>query len=502
MVRKKPFSWKRWLIVSLVLLLASAVFFGEVHADVAPPQMPPGANPLPEETTQVRMESETVLIEVRMNTEGDPGHARVTATFHMRNLGTEDEVMPVLFPVAFDDGFSAYPQIEDLRVKVDGVLVDTTPVMRPEYFYGFKDVRWEQFTVRFPVGQEVVIEVSYTLRATQMYDEAFVNYTYVLETGAGWKGTIGSVDIILRLPYPANGGNVLLEGSVGWREAPPGGVVEGDEVRWHFDDLEPTRNDNVVITLVLPSVWQHVLNEEANVQAYPNDGEAWGRLGMYLKAALRFKGKLWWRDDPGAEPLYDRAEQAYERAVTLLPKDPLWHAGYADFLWGRYHMRSGGVFDAIQSRHAPDPEAWEKVIRAMQEFHTAYTLAPDNEVILDLLYMVEGWDFKKEFLRRTDDGYDFLALTATPYPPPGRSIPPLTSTPRPTPTATRPATATLPPSPTVTQSPTAAQLPTATSSPVSSPAATPTPAGALPFCGGSLLFVLLALWGVWVSPRR
>ncbi|RMF39808.1 MAG: hypothetical protein D6755_13980, partial [Anaerolineae bacterium] len=431
----------------LLALLALGNSPMRVAADAAPPQMPPGVNPLPGEETQVRMESETVVIAVRMNAEDAPGTAQVTATFHMRNLGTADETMQVLFPVQFNDGRYSYPMIEDLRVTVNGSPVGTTPTLRLEWGrFPDKEVRWEQFPVRFPVGKEVLIEVSYTLRGTRMYDSSFVNYTYLLETGAGWKDTIGSADIILRLPYPANGGNVFLSGAIGWPEPPPGGVIEGNEVRWHFDDLEPTSSDNVSLTLVRPSDWRHVLLEEENVRANPNDGEAWGRLGMYLKNALRWKGKGAWRSDPGAELLYDRAEEAYAQAVALRPDDPLWHAGYGELLWGRYDW---DVARAFLDQKEPDPMAWEKLLQAVQELHTAYTLAPDDPVVQELtLHVADApnwWGSNApEFIRDTGDGFEFLALTATPAWS-WVATPTSTSTPRPTPTATPAATATPPP---------------------------------------------------------
>ena len=77
------------------------------RADVAPPDFPPGTNPQPgSEITQVRMMSETVVLDVHARTAqakvlncydrslspaARPARARVEAAFQMRNLGSVAE---------------------------------------------------------------------------------------------------------------------------------------------------------------------------------------------------------------------------------------------------------------------------------------------------------------------------------------------------------------------------------------------------------------------------
>jgi hypothetical protein len=98
------------------LILISAFPPKAVHADVAPPEAPPGTNLIPgNETTQVRMVAETVTLTISK----DPAHsqeaiAKTEAVFTMRNLGTAEENMQVRFPLSFfngnSDGFGNFPE--------------------------------------------------------------------------------------------------------------------------------------------------------------------------------------------------------------------------------------------------------------------------------------------------------------------------------------------------------------------------------------------------------
>jgi len=53
---------------------------------------------------------------------------------------------------------------------------------------------------------------------------------------------------------------------------PSSGVIEGNEVRWHFDNFEPgpmARWQNMEFALVAPVAWQTVLKERDNVAKNP-----------------------------------------------------------------------------------------------------------------------------------------------------------------------------------------------------------------------------------------
>jgi tetratricopeptide (TPR) repeat protein len=470
---KKPLA-----LFAVFLILTSILPQGIARADAAPPEAPPGTNLLPGESiTQVRMVAETVTLTISKNPSNPQGAvAKTEAVFTMRNLGAAEEKMAVRFPLSFfngeSDGYFNFPEIPSIAVKVDGRTVPTRREMQPfaasEYGSPERDeIPWAVFDVTFPPNQDVILEVVYNAYGFGYYPyEAF---KYILETGAGWNGTIGSAEIIVRLPYEVSEQNLDLTGQAGYGESTPGGVRSGNEIRWSFKDLEPTYLDNIKIIVVTPLLWEKILSEKNNVEKNPNDGEAWGRLGKAYKEVVMMP-KGWLREDPAGVELYTLSKAAYERCLELLPNDPLWHYGYADLLWAHYQY---GIYFAGKN----DTEGiLAKTLTALQ---TALALDPNNELaknmLLDISYQIP------QAVQRGDDGSFILrGLTATPVPPtPWGGFP--TETPQPTP---EPAATTQ-----------------AKSTPTSQPAQTDEPATTNPLCGSA--FLLPALFGiVFVLKRR
>ncbi|MDZ4159670.1 MAG: hypothetical protein U1B80_07755 [Anaerolineaceae bacterium] len=455
-------------ILPLLLIAMLLAFPYPVRADIAPPASPPGANPEPGSETQVRMVAETVLINVLANAPANSlGRALVTADFTMRNLGSKAESMAARFPISAYDGFDKYPEISNLRVQVDGKTVPTRRIMGEDPYFGSDSVPWAEFNVIFPPGQDVNIRVTYTLEGMGEYP--FVSFRYIMTTGAGWKGTIGSADLIVRLPYDANPYNVILDQQIGWSQTTAGATLTGNEVRWHYDDLEPAYEHNLDIALVSPSAWQKVLTEQANIARNPNDGEAWGRLGMVYKAISFLRREL--RGDAGGQELYNLSVQAYEKCLALLPDDALWHAGFAELLYWHY------IFDTYWT----NPGDYTDVIRALEELQRALEINPQTikalEILDDISYSAPG------FVRKDGDQYVFLYLTATPVPP--TVFPTVTLVPQDV-------------SPTATASPAVTSVATLQSP--APTAAVPQPQPKLPVCGSALL-IPLALF-LLIGPRR
>ena len=478
------FTLKKYLpsfLVIFILLFAGFLFPTPALADIAPPEQPPGANLFPESSvTRVRMMAETVLIDVALNApSGSLGVAQVTADFTMHNVGEASETMAVRFPVSVNDGFFNYPEITGLEVRVGGQLVPTHQIEALDEFD--ETVKWAEFDVTFPPGEDVFIQVAYRLEGTGEYP--FISFKYLLETGAGWQGTIGEGDIIVRLPYPADDLNVIFNQQIGWSETTSGATLAENEVRWNFKDLEPSFEDNFEVSLVMPSAWQKVMAERTNVENNPQDGEAWGRLGKIYKEIGRLRRGL--REDVGGQELYRLSQEAYEQAITLLPNDALWHAGYADLLWNHYYYH-------IYFSDQPDPT---ELIRVLELLDRSLALSPGNSVAVGLLtemtYSIpeavemDGDQFIIHYLTATP----FIEPTATGTPPPTETpLPTNTATPLPQDTATARPTNTPPP-------PTETPPPANTLTPVSpSPTFTPVPltsTRSIPFCSGAVLLIFL-----------
>lgn len=467
-------------IFSLATILTSLIF-QPVLADIAPPEAPPGSTLWPgNESTQVRMLAEAVTLDVSVDS-SDPqaARARTTALFTMRNLGSEAEKMEVRFPLRFmmwED--THYPEINDLRVMVNGRGVSAHRAVLT--YHEVRDlwsqdveIPWSVFEVSFPAAEDVSIEVSYSVHGFGYYPHQA--FRYILETGAGWKDSIGSADIIVKLPYDANPYNVWLDAETGFSTTTSKPQLAGDEVRWHFEDFEPTFKDNIEVSLITPSLWQKVLAEKTNITRNPNDGEAWGRLAKAYKEMTR-EAKGYPRSDPVGLELFQMSTEAYEKCLSLLPRDSLWHTGYADLLWSHYYF-------LLHMSGTKDSE-W-MLLQALTHLNSALELDPNNRLARDLLDEVSY--SMPEAVVKTASGYDLLALTVTPAPPASFEI--------------------------STQTPTATSLPTATETATVSPTMPaltstlpPTPVPSTrqnaPICGGAGLILPLAGAAVWFSRRR
>jgi len=487
------------LIAALCVLAGSLFGYTPAKADIAPPEAPPGANILPgSEATQVRMLAETVTLSVsKTHPEGIQGQALVHAVFTMRNTGASDESMEVRFPLTFwnglSDGWGNFPEITDITVKIDGRSVSTRKIYteNPSRFED-KPVPWAAFDVTFPAAKDVTVEVSYTGPGTGEFPN--VAFRYILETGAGWKDTIGSVDIIVRLPYEASEHNVVYDPQTGFSATTPGSVISGHEVRWRYDNLEPTEADNLEVTLTMPEAWQKVLIERENVEKSPNDGEAWGRLGKAYKDVIGLRRGL--RQDKGGQELLALSIEAYENCLSILPDDSLWHFGFAELLWNHFY------FDI----HWVEPNEYSVMVRALKELKTALDIDPDNQRALDLAQQI-NWSLPDVMSPPGENGFDFLALTATPTAKPTDIMPVyLTDTPVPEDTEVVAQLATLTPAP-PTEPPADTIAPPATSTPLEPPATSTVQPSAvpasqdqdsdksrLPFCGAALVIPVVLTW--------
>ena len=453
-------------VVVFVILVGLPV---SARADIAPPGHPPGSNPEPgAEFTEVRMVAETVMLDVQASTpQNSLGQAKVSADFTMRNLGSASESMAVRFPLGSNNGFGEIPEIKNLTVKINGSQVVTRRILQEDPMWSSDPVPWAEFDVTFPPNQDVNIQVTYLLEGTGEYP--YVAFYYIFHTGAGWRDSIGSADLIVRLPYEASAQNVIFDEHTGWSFTTPGGVLQGQEIKWHFENLEPEQGNDFQLSLVMPSAWQKVLKERANVAANPNDGEAWGRLGKLYKEMFFFRKGF--RHDTGGQELYTMSVESYEKSLTLLPNDALWHAGFADLL--AFHS-------SFASMEGQDMRA--EMVRSMQEIQRAQELSPNDPKVKEIAESIY-YAFSDGIQPLESGGYDYLWLTATP------GITPTFVYVEPTSMPTEPPATTPPPF-------------TETVVPASTREATSTPApdsATNPLCGSAFL---LPLGLVWLARRK
>jgi hypothetical protein len=444
-------AWKA-LFGFLIAFVFMASIVTPSFADIAPPPPSEGFTILPgNETTQVRMTYENVFMNIDVN-----GVARVDANFVMRNTGNKEESMEVRFPLYssiknqpgdLKCGFAGGGQltgspIQDLAVWVwdkPQPVKTVVETMAWHVFKGGPEVEgekvvmpcWGVFAVVFPPGLDVPIEVKYTSPS----------YSYILTTGAGWKGTIGQADITFRLPY-----EVVLGQSLD-KCLPELCLLNGRDIQWKFNDFEPT--ENVSINMIKPDVWWRIITEINNLKLNPSDGQAWKRLAIAYRDSLRWDiNHDSFINDPENMKHYQLSVETFQKAINLISGDSDLHLRYAQLLClNGVAVYAGNVFDL---------EPFEECVRQLKQ---SLALDPQNKNALDFLQNLSGFNLNgKPVIRMNGPQPDYLILTPS-------FVLQSSGTP----------TAIAPTSPKPTQTPIATQTPVATFTPAPSLQPTVTP---------------------------
>ncbi|RPI22909.1 MAG: hypothetical protein EHM70_23195, partial [Chloroflexota bacterium] len=338
----------------LPVLLFLVVFASQpARADVAPPPVPGlgGMQPFEYQDTQVQMIFERVEIELIPESwvredefiyPSDQDEYRVSAWFVMRNTGTQEEHMQVVFPLDnfnecfHHDDFPLPPTYtgrpfyreDSFEVHVDGEPLTVTQVTTEHPYHGQSfcdqyEMIWAGFNVIFPTGRDVLIRVSYVMDSTSVGDIGLESFSYVLETGGAWKGPIERGYVIFRFPGIADEEQVF-EGTS------PGYQILYNEVFWSFQNLEPTSEDNIYIVYIGANTWEEINEDRARIRRNPADVEAWIRLSNnYGDIAY------WHADFVRSDAYAQKSEETLLAGLAANPESADLHAEYAGYLWNR-----------------------------------------------------------------------------------------------------------------------------------------------------------------------
>jgi hypothetical protein len=257
------------------------------------------------------------------------GH--VDATFVMRNDGDNAETLDVRFPLGVPDGFFGVAEVENFAAWVDGVPAPIREVQEPWELDTNIRLPWATWLITFPPGQQVTVDVAYNVKAGGYLP--YGQFTYTLETGAGWYDTIGEGTITFRLPYEVNETNtVLFSNEVNPWVAPNPTTFElsDTDVIWHFTDLEPTAEDNVSLHVLDPHRWLALEEAQREADANPFSAQAQLELARALSNALDIRRGV--ADIGNWEQTLAATQSSYRRAIDLAPDNPEMYAEYVDFL--------------------------------------------------------------------------------------------------------------------------------------------------------------------------
>ncbi len=369
------------------------------------------------------MVAEQVIFDFRQSTSDS---AQVSGWFLFHNTGEADEHLKVRFPLNGDtkglvqdpvtgEQTEVTPLIEDFSVWNHGQRLKTQTIKDTDpnaeiFFLGYGSILyWSVFEVDFPAGKDVKLTINYTYRPTEEAYDA--QLSYILATGAGWKGPIGTVDIIFRFPYELN--EINSSGFDWYGGQYRGGIItrEENQFRLHWNDLEPTNDDNITLYLLQPHLWQEILRRRLQVIAAPDDAVSWEALAKaYAAAAVEKHGFFY---NPAVIDLYF---QASERALTLDSKNVSFHMEFAN-----------NLFNSSDYNYGDNQGYYHALVR--NELAIVMQLDPSNAEAAELYQKLE--DTEKQLMTTPVPFPTKFIPTYTPY---GNAEP--TSTPTPSPANT------------------------------------------------------------------
>jgi hypothetical protein len=360
----------RRCLIRAVYGLAAALLLGGLlrpapaQAGGAQPILPGGSSIQPGEETPVQMTSVVVTFNIRQATEADnmlvsltpnyygfqrqpvwfPAAAEAKAVFTLKNPTSQTISMTVWYPMAnvlevVDWKLSTkerIARIQEFEVDIDGVPSNAMVSDLPNPKGADKpDLPWVNFPVTFAAGKETTIEIRTKFPLQPSVSGIEMTLYNVFHTAAGWAGPIGQTELILNLPYPAST-ETLAGIPAGSLRVPPyyrpseradlssEAVLEGNQARWRWKDMEPGPEDDFTLWLLQPGKWQELESTREAVQTNLKDGQAWLNLGSNYYS-LSSNGSGW--------PTVFRSNyipqgiEAFQKAADLLPERAAPHAG-------------------------------------------------------------------------------------------------------------------------------------------------------------------------------
>jgi hypothetical protein len=230
---------------------------------------------------------------------------------------------------------------------------------------------------------------------------------------------------MIRFPYILNEYNLPYYPDGAYYDQPGEiATVRENEVWIHWDNLEPTSQDNVRLTVLQPHLWQQILQQRGRVISSPNDADAWAALARAYADAGQEKHFMF-----SNQNLANAYVLACERSLTLNPNNVALHVEFArDAFYASVLSQDASYFSAISKN----------------ELATALNLDPTNEDALALYKQMQEWDGSLTLptpgpFPTYAPSTPTLELTAT-REPPTLTIPPTrqpTTTPTPLPTWTQ-----------------------------------------------------------------
>lgn len=261
-----------YLLFALTTFIGLSFCLSKVTlADVGVSPGPGGIIETGEKNDQIEMTSEKVLVDI---TKGESEYdelryeAHVTATFEMTNTTSKDVTLDLVFPIPSWSDATMYEEYDNstknIEVYINDQKVETTYQDYEFNTAGLSTSTGVDFTATFAANKTTDIKVEYDTFTPFEPKSIYCSFSYVLETGSHWKGSIGSGEIIIQ--YPNGITDSIFKG---YNED---FKVEEDRLVWNFQNLEPKGEDNIYISYspALLEIWNKRDSAIANIDSSPN----------------------------------------------------------------------------------------------------------------------------------------------------------------------------------------------------------------------------------------
>jgi hypothetical protein len=229
-----------WLVATSAITRADDGFMGAVGSSVMPMQ-----------NDQVTMSAERVDALIR----GD--QASVSCVFTFTNSGPPTTVL-MGFPQMNSERSNESGKLLGFTAEVDGKAAAVT--FKPQVENSSQPVMyagWYTFNVPFAARQTRIVRNTYH-GGLSGFSDGTRAFGYILHTGATWLGPIGRADVNVRWLKDRD----VLPGTI--HGMPSGYEVSDHLLHWHFTNLEPTTDDDI-LAIFDPAKGPH--NEPGTVEA-------------------------------------------------------------------------------------------------------------------------------------------------------------------------------------------------------------------------------------------
>ncbi|MDD4429556.1 MAG: YARHG domain-containing protein, partial [Paludibacter sp.] len=216
-------SSKKIIIAMLLCFLFSLTGFSVSHAN-SPPLIMKGSTAFPINSDYIVLEKETINIQY-----GEERHS-VEVVFYFHNTGPETDLQ-IGFPNVANYGKSLYDfKAFQYPARAEYIVEEKPGGQMPgldQYMYE----RIYSWTMHFEEGERKALLVTYSFYNTTMSENDGGSASYILKTGALWKGKIGSIDISVDFPEKVAYHEIAA--------SPSGYYYNGSGIEWHFENIEP-----------------------------------------------------------------------------------------------------------------------------------------------------------------------------------------------------------------------------------------------------------------------